>query len=240
MDLIVCGDALWISCGTWISFWSGLVGAAVSAVLAAAVAVGVVYATNHHQTTLVERQLKAADKAAEDALARQKIDQVKAQREQREALDKQLSEQREGLQLQLDEQRREASLAREHAAIADVMTHLFELRLNPPRAKDETTAVLAGTTSAVARWYIESSDKALRQEISKWQPYLAGLILYRRRGASLGLSNDEVLDNFATYVGRMISVPRLWTSAKPDIQGRLLAAVAKDRRTVKDVLGIAD
>jgi hypothetical protein len=35
MDLIVCGEALWISCGTWIAFWNGSIGALVGAGVAA-------------------------------------------------------------------------------------------------------------------------------------------------------------------------------------------------------------
>lgn len=49
MDLIVCGDALWISCGTWISIWNGAFGAFVAALVGGLVALGVVRLTNAGQ-----------------------------------------------------------------------------------------------------------------------------------------------------------------------------------------------
>ncbi|MBD1593712.1 hypothetical protein HC744_16910 [Arthrobacter sp. S1_S22] len=49
MNLIVCGDALWISCGTWIAIWNGAIGAFVAAVIGGLVALGVVRLTNAQQ-----------------------------------------------------------------------------------------------------------------------------------------------------------------------------------------------
>lgn len=76
--MIVCGEALWISCGTWIGFWSGVVGAATSALLAAAVAYGVVWATNKHQSRLAANALKAQSAALNTQLEEQRQEASKA------------------------------------------------------------------------------------------------------------------------------------------------------------------
>jgi hypothetical protein len=49
MNLIVCGDALWISCGTWIAIWNGAFGAFIAALLGGLVALGVVRLTTADQ-----------------------------------------------------------------------------------------------------------------------------------------------------------------------------------------------
>lgn len=58
VDLIVCGDALWISCGTWIAFWNGVVGASVAAAAGAVVALIVVRLTNAQQQHGVDRTVE--------------------------------------------------------------------------------------------------------------------------------------------------------------------------------------
>lgn len=58
MNLIVCGEALWVSCGTWIAFWNGAIGAFVAAVLGGVVALMVVRLANAHQTHGLERSLE--------------------------------------------------------------------------------------------------------------------------------------------------------------------------------------
>lgn len=57
---IVCWDAIGISCGTWIAFWNGAIGALVAAVLGAAVAFLVVRLTNAQQRHGVERTVEIA------------------------------------------------------------------------------------------------------------------------------------------------------------------------------------
>ncbi|MCY1675602.1 hypothetical protein OVA06_12945 [Pseudarthrobacter sp. SL88] len=57
---IVCGDALGISCGTWIAFWNGAVGAFVAAVIGGGVALIVVRLTNAQQRRGVERTVEIA------------------------------------------------------------------------------------------------------------------------------------------------------------------------------------
>lgn len=63
MDLIVCGDVLWISCGTWIAIWNGAIGAFVAALIGGLVALGVVRLTNGQQ------KLHAAEAREIQALA---------------------------------------------------------------------------------------------------------------------------------------------------------------------------
>lgn len=67
VDLIVCGEALWVSCGTWIGFWSGAIGAFVAAVLGGVVALVVVRLTNAQQRHGVDRTVEVA--AAADFIA---------------------------------------------------------------------------------------------------------------------------------------------------------------------------
>jgi hypothetical protein len=57
---IVCGDALGVSCGTWIAVWNGAIGAFVAAVLGGAVALVVVRLTNAQQRRGVERTVEIA------------------------------------------------------------------------------------------------------------------------------------------------------------------------------------
>ncbi|MCD4850097.1 hypothetical protein LN996_04685 [Arthrobacter sp. AK01] len=54
---IICGDALGVSCGTWVAFWNGAIGALVGAL----VALGVVFFTNALQRRQVRenRELEA-------------------------------------------------------------------------------------------------------------------------------------------------------------------------------------
>lgn len=74
MDWIQCGDALWVSCSTWVAVWNGAIGAFVAAVIGGLVALGVVRLTNRHQSRLaMEQREKAAiaDLCAEaDSLVR--------------------------------------------------------------------------------------------------------------------------------------------------------------------------
>lgn len=57
---IVCGDAFGVSCGTWIAFWNGAIGAFVAAVLGGVVALIVVRLTNAQQRHGVDRTVEVA------------------------------------------------------------------------------------------------------------------------------------------------------------------------------------
>ncbi|MFF1382798.1 hypothetical protein ACFVWT_04455 [Arthrobacter sp. NPDC058288] len=202
MDVFVCGEALWISCGTWLGFWEGMMGALTSALLAAGVALMVVWLTNRHQTTLVDRQLQDAQTKAEFALGQQKIDQVKAHREQRTALSTQLREQRESLKFQLEEQRKEASKDREHAAIAEVLACLSQayILLRPTQSLDDLH--LVRFAAAMGRWELESTDAELRAELRQWPlQWWDSIRETRKSGGSdeheVGLVTARVMLNFA-------------------------------------------
>ncbi|UKA59182.1 hypothetical protein [Arthrobacter sp. FW306-2-2C-D06B] len=49
---LICGDALGITCGTWVQLWSGTFGAFVAAIIGGLVALVVVRLTNRHQSKL--------------------------------------------------------------------------------------------------------------------------------------------------------------------------------------------
>lgn len=57
---IVCGDALGVSCGTWIAFWNGAIGALVAAILGGTVALLVVRLTNAQQRRGVAKTIEIA------------------------------------------------------------------------------------------------------------------------------------------------------------------------------------
>jgi len=72
VDVITCGDALWISCGTWLGFWSGAIGAFVGALMAAGVALLVVWLTNKHQS-----QLASDARALQEASMQQQLKELR-------------------------------------------------------------------------------------------------------------------------------------------------------------------
>lgn len=99
------GMFMGISEGDWLELWSGFIGALVSAVLAALVAVLVVWRTNKHQSGL-----------AKSALAAQREDAATALKVQRDLLERQIREQRE-----------EARRAERHQALARFIAGVREL-----------------------------------------------------------------------------------------------------------------
>ncbi|WP_091323629.1 hypothetical protein [Arthrobacter sp. cf158] len=60
MDVFVCGEFAWITCGTWLGFWSGAIGALVAAFVGGMVALFVVRLTNAQQRHGVERTVEIA------------------------------------------------------------------------------------------------------------------------------------------------------------------------------------
>ncbi|QDG87141.1 hypothetical protein [Pseudarthrobacter sp. NIBRBAC000502770] len=59
-DFFVCGNFFSITCGTWLGFWSGVIGALVAAILSAGVAYLVVRMTNGQAQRGVEQTIEAA------------------------------------------------------------------------------------------------------------------------------------------------------------------------------------
>lgn len=60
MDLLTCGDFASISCGTWVAFWNGAIGAFVAAVLGGLVALLVVRLTHGQQKRLASEGCEKA------------------------------------------------------------------------------------------------------------------------------------------------------------------------------------
>lgn len=144
MDLFVCGDALWISCGTWIAFWNGAIGALVGALVAVLAIV---------KTIGTQRQLFAIERA--EAYTANLI----AERRRKAELDRQLESQRADVQLQLDVAAQEASRQRELAAIADLMATLHEIwwRLEDHPDSERSQDRLMRARAAASRWGLEAS-----------------------------------------------------------------------------------
>lgn len=134
-------DEIWL-----LQLWSGAFGACLGAGGAAAVAMLVLRKTNEHQTVL-----------AAEAMDTQRAIAAEALKEQREHAKTALDQQRAALGQQLHEQRAEASLAREIAAIADLIPAIGDLTLEAMYQADESKlAPLVGRIqSAAARWWME-------------------------------------------------------------------------------------
>lgn len=128
MDLIVCGDALWISCGTWTQLWSGTIGALTSAILAAGVALLVVWLTNKHQSKLAARAVAAQKEIAADAL-----------RDQMKRADEAHAAQEASMRVQLDHADRSEKIRNTFELIKylEEPQHLEARRTMGPLAKKE-------------------------------------------------------------------------------------------------------
>ncbi|MFF1880192.1 hypothetical protein ACFVVC_01820 [Pseudarthrobacter sp. NPDC058196] len=143
-----------------LQLWSGTVGAALSAVLAAFVAVGVVWWTNK-----VQRKIASDVKTAT-------AEQVREQMAQNE---RHAAEQLSLARKQLDEQRKEASKAREVAAIADLVS-LTAVGRDIQREEAFFLQYEQDVLAAVARWQLELDEtSSMRTEIPEWTPFLVNL-----------------------------------------------------------------
>jgi hypothetical protein len=150
-----------------LQLWSGTIGAALSAVLAALVAVGVVLSSNKVQRGI------AAEALAENT--RQSEEQTSIIREQLEEQRKQGEAQLASVREQLYEQRKEASKAREYAAIADLVG-LTAVGRDIQREEDFFIEYEQKLLAAAARWQLELAPaEAMRTEIGKWAPFLTNL-----------------------------------------------------------------
>lgn len=115
---------------------------------------------NHNER--MQRELAESAAIEQDRLAQKQLT------EQRTALGRQLYEQRKGLEQQLAEQRREASLNREHAAIAEVIGVLSETITAVFGSSNNDGILLTRLAAGIGRWQLESMDIELRNELSKW------------------------------------------------------------------------
>jgi len=185
MDLIVCGDALWISCSTWLQLWSGSIGAFVGAILAAGVALLVVFLTNRHQTAISERTQA--------------------------------------------ELRREASLNREHAAIAEVIAVLSETIALVFDKPGSVHLSFGRFSAAIARWQLESEDKELRKELIEWPPHWWTAVETVQHQNLEEFADAVVFKASMDVVASMLTFARDWSSADP-FRRATLQAYCEDAR----------
>lgn len=229
-DLIQCGDALWISCATWLVFWNGLIGALFAAVLAAGVAMLVVWLTTKHQTSLASAEAERQDDRAMAQLEAQRI-----------GLESQMKEQREGLELQLREQREEASKGRELLAIADLLAEAMVLSAVDPSDGEGLIAVKDRMNSAALRWGLENDDPGMSREVVAWNIALFGqavaVIEAHYANDEIRRERNEILG--ATY-GVFMNVWTAYPTATADVREVnwewMRAAVADPKPRTNDEL----
>lgn len=163
MDLISCGEALWVSCGTWIAFWNGSIGALVGA----AVAAYAIIKTIRTQRNLFQIQLSRSYTATQLADHRRNLE-----------LNKQLQAQRDDVTLQLEFQASEASRQRELGAIADLVAVGNAMAKRFEQGRPAIEELILQGDSAVIRWRMEMTHRGLAEEIWSW-PHILGSLAMR-------------------------------------------------------------
>lgn len=136
---------------------SGIIGAVLSAGVAALVAAGVLVRSNRHQR-------KLADEAA--AMQRE-LAQEQADEQHRNA-QAALSEQRGIAERQLAEQKKEASIAREQQAIAEVIIATEDFMVIKLGPDEEAEQQMRALRVAVARWRAELGMDDMQRELLLW------------------------------------------------------------------------
>lgn len=223
MDWIVCGDALWISCGTWIEFWSGAIGASVGAAVALIAIV---------RTIGTQRQLFAIERAQNYTATQLADNKRKAE------LDLQLAAQRQDVKLQLEFQAREASRQRELAAISDLVAagHAMMKRYRQGLTVIEDL-VLQGD-SAVVRWRMEMTHRGLAAEIWSWSHHLGYLAL-----RLFDMTDDETVnedsriaafDALSDAVTTLQFVATSWPTASTEHRDILVSRLIREREKHED------
>lgn len=219
MDLIICGDALWISCDTWVGLWNGSIGALVGATVAAYAIVK----TIRTQRNLFQIQLSRNYTATQLADHRRNVE-----------LKKQLEAQREDVTLQLEFQTAEASRQREREAITDLVTagNAFVKRFEHGRAAIEEI-ILQGD-SAVVRWRMELTHRGLAEEIWSWPHLLGTLALQLAEMLKPEADVDPegflgVFDSLNDATAELLLVALSWPSASPEYRDELVATLISVR-----------
>jgi hypothetical protein len=171
---------MWISCGTWVQLWSGAIGALISGVMAAGVALLVVLLTIRYQRKQSDKELGFQKAQADAALVReQEASRVNMSRqqhadfmkrveessqlnrqlgEQRKLAKQGLDEQRVILERQLEEQRAESSKAREVAAIADMIAAVNGFISLQDNGIQMVPVIRERAIAAAFRWVMEQDD----------------------------------------------------------------------------------
>lgn len=209
-------ELLWMNGSTWAQLWSGAIGA----VVGAGVAMHVLRTTLREQ-----RAIAAKSEDLQRALAAKQL------KEQRTALRRQLTEQRAALNRQLREQRREASLNREHAAIAEVLSVVTEaIRVSSKKSNEEDKDIQARFAAVAGRWMLETQDPSLRDELVRWPNLWSAAVGAWRDPHPLGLTREEGRKVLRDVVRSMLKVCNEWTHANSDERIELIAELAKIRR----------
>ncbi|MCP1414375.1 hypothetical protein [Paenarthrobacter sp. A20] len=223
-------EILWMNGATWAQLWSGVIGA----VAGAGVAMHVLRRTLREQTRIagenerVQRELAATASAAQAELAAKQLT------EQRLALERQLKEQRDALNLQLQEQRLEAALNREHTAISELMAFFaaeMEGAFSFSLPEHKSFGRLMG---AVARWQLESKDKALIEELTAWLETWGNLVRVVQDPDNFNLSRNDAMGMYVRITGSMMSFARDWPHADPKDKKGIMKRVASARAEVPD------
>ncbi|MFF2029534.1 hypothetical protein [Arthrobacter sp. NPDC058192] len=245
MDLIVCGDALWVSCGTWIAFWNGLIGALASAVLAAGVAFLVVWLTNKHQGTLAAAALKEQQRLAsealqeqrdiaERALAEQRNLAATASREQKFQYHRELLEQRSSMKVQLEAQRSEASKARYFTATADLITAV-ESCANVFRRGGDIEEAFVQMESARVRMSFDSDSPDLMKELESWIYLIWDLTKLASIEWDARLDHDGgPLATLTMASVTLTTVLALWHRSTPEDRTDMLSRLGDLRKSSED------
>lgn len=204
-------DEIWL-----LQLWSGVFGAAIGALAAAAVALLVVNLTNRHQTRLSAKAI-----AVQKALADQAL-QV-----QREHAKEALNAQEVSLRRQLEEQQAEASRDRQKAAMAEMVSCALELVDRSDETLEGIRLLRHRMTTAWIRFSMEqiSDVEDGNKEFFHWPSHLAFLAM-------------DVLDAKIENQPRDIAFAKLndATSMFATLSRHWLRVDANERLTVSRVL----
>lgn len=199
-----------ISRSEWIELWAGVLGAIPASVISAAVAAGVAVTilgrTNEHQQML---SAKATKEQRDTAFRQMDVQQNLAV--------EQLAEQRKLSERQLAEQKKEASLAREQLAIAEVLISTEAFVEVPSRSREWVEQQLRALRTAVARWRAELGDGEMQFELFQWTTLFTSASLWLV--SALDSSGDERVKGARAILSDAMSVlgsaVLTWQAADP-------------------------
>lgn len=228
---------LWgITPDNWAQIWGGLLGSIPSAIIAAAVAAWVA-------VLVLNRSNEAQRKR--DAIA------LKAQRKRdKVALDAQrtrdaelLKEQKEGLDLQLRAQSAEASIARERAALADIVMFVDDvytaLEADLAWAENEVNKAFRNLNGAAFRWSFEQDRDAWAREISVYPVLLSNLAIKRIDARRADPTTSEWVKEIADFASEYDLVARVWSRRSFDERDGYISNLRQMRKKAQSEYGIS-
>ncbi|VXB25578.1 hypothetical protein ARTHRO9V_130217 [Arthrobacter sp. 9V] len=179
-------DEIWL-----LQLWSGVFGAAISAVLAAGVAILVVTLTNKHQTTLSQKAIDEQRRLAEVAL----------------------EEQKRQFELTLKRQSEEARQDRLRLAVHDAVAAADDVAIEYDKGLDAIDAILQRMRSAVFRWSTEVSDRNAVKEVMRWPHHTANLAIAAAKSLTPdGPRNtpefERLIFSTETFISLFSAIPR--------------------------------